>query len=173
MRHHANRYVTTPGFLQDWVANAQQASILQQHSTSRHILTAAVFVAAATQGQQAYLLQLQPRSDSLERHSTRQQSCPIKCYTVSWHVWWRKYMYQFSKFSLWFSMDLEVCLIEWYQKIVSAYDQKIPQSQTADNPMAPRGRATQPSRDTRKTIKQCNQLSRPHQDDCNTRIDIK
>ena len=28
---------------------------------------------------------------------------------------------------------------------------KIPQSQTADNPMAPQGRATQPSRDTRKT----------------------
>ena len=33
----------------------------------------------------------------------------------------------------------------------SQYDQKRPQSQTADNPMAPRGRATQPSRDTRKT----------------------
>ena len=30
-------------------------------------------------------------------------------------------------------------------KIVSEYDQEIPQSQTADNPMAPRGRATQPS----------------------------
>ena len=36
-------------------------------------------------------------------------------------------------------------------KIVSEYDQEIPQSQTADNPMTPRGRATQPSRDTRKT----------------------
>ena len=36
-------------------------------------------------------------------------------------------------------------------KIVSEYDQEIPQSQTADNSMAPRGRATQPSRDTRKT----------------------
>ena len=36
-------------------------------------------------------------------------------------------------------------------KIVSEYDQEIPQSQTADNPMAPRVRATQPSRDTRKT----------------------
>ena len=36
-------------------------------------------------------------------------------------------------------------------KIVSEYDQEIPQSQTADNPMAPRGRATQPSRNTRKT----------------------
>ena len=36
-------------------------------------------------------------------------------------------------------------------KIVSGYAQEIPQSQTADNPMAPRGRATQPSRETRKT----------------------
>ena len=36
-----------------------------------------------------------------------------------------------------------------YLKIVSEYDQEIPQSQTADNPVAPRGRATQPLRDTR------------------------
>ena len=35
--------------------------------------------------------------------------------------------------------------------IVSEYDQEIPQSQTADNPVALRGRAAQPSRDTRKT----------------------
>ena len=35
--------------------------------------------------------------------------------------------------------------------IVSEYDQEIPQSQTADNPVAPRGKAAQPSRDTRKT----------------------
>ena len=34
---------------------------------------------------------------------------------------------------------------------VSEYDQEIPQSQTADNPVAPRGRAAQPSQDTRKT----------------------
>ena len=58
-------------------------------------------------------------------------------------------------------------------KIVSEYDQEIPQSQNADNPAAPRGRAAQPSRDTRKTIKQSIQLSLPHQDDCNTRMDIK
>ena len=38
-------------------------------------------------------------------------------------------------------------------KIVSEYDQEIPQSQTADNPMAPRGRAAQPSQDTMKTNK--------------------
>ena len=36
-------------------------------------------------------------------------------------------------------------------EIVSEYDQEIPQSQTADNPTAPRGRAAQLSRDTRKT----------------------
>ena len=33
----------------------------------------------------------------------------------------------------------------------SEYDLEIPQSQTADNPLAPQGRAAQPSRDTRKT----------------------
>ena len=33
----------------------------------------------------------------------------------------------------------------------SEYDQEIPQLQTADKPMAPRGRATQPSQNTRKT----------------------
>ena len=36
-------------------------------------------------------------------------------------------------------------------KIVSEYDQEIPQSQTAEKPIAPRGRARQQSRDTRKT----------------------
>ena len=36
-------------------------------------------------------------------------------------------------------------------KLVSEYDQEIPQSQTADNPVAQRGRAPQPSQDTRKT----------------------
>ena len=39
----------------------------------------------------------------------------------------------------------------WNGKIVSEYDQEIPQSQTADNPVAPRGRAAQPSQDTKKT----------------------
>ena len=32
-----------------------------------------------------------------------------------------------------------------YKKIVSEYDQEMPQAQTADNPVAPRGRAAQPS----------------------------
>ena len=56
----------------------------------------------------------------------------------------------------------------------SEYDQEILQSQTADKPMAPPERATQQSRDTRKTkFQQSNQLSLPHQDDCKTRMDIK
>ena len=37
-------------------------------------------------------------------------------------------------------------------KLVSEYDQEIPQSQTADNPMAPRGRATQASATRDRTI---------------------
>ena len=36
-------------------------------------------------------------------------------------------------------------------KIESEYDQEVPQSQTADNPVAPRGRVAQTSRDTKKT----------------------
>ena len=36
-------------------------------------------------------------------------------------------------------------------KIVSEYDQKIPQSQTADKRMTPRGRPAQQPRYTRKT----------------------
>ena len=43
------------------------------------------------------------------------------------------------------------CLEIILSKIVSEYDQDIPQSQTADNPVAPRVRAALPSRDTRKT----------------------
>ena len=45
------------------------------------------------------------------------------------------------------------CALNVYiaSKIVSEYDQEIPQSQTADYPVAPQGRAAQPSRDTRKT----------------------
>ena len=50
-------------------------------------------------------------------------------------------------------------------KIVSEYDQKIPQSQTADNPMAPRGRAAHPHETPGRQIKQSNQPSLPHQDE--------
>ena len=46
--------------------------------------------------------------------------------------------------------ELQVFLLTDNKKN-SEYDQEIPQSQTIDNPMALRGRAAQPSRDTRKT----------------------
>ena len=68
--------------------------------------------------------------------------------------------------------SIQILYFDDILKIVIECDQEIPQSQTADNPVAPRGRAAQPSRDTPKTIKQSNQLSLPHQDDCNTRMDI-
>ena len=44
--------------------------------------------------------------------------------------------------------DTVLCL---EAKLLSKYDQEIPQSQTADKPMAPQRRATQQSRDTKKT----------------------
>ena len=48
--------------------------------------------------------------------------------------------------------DTEAAFLDLHLSIiVSEYDQEIPQSQTADNPVEPRGRAAQPSRDTRKT----------------------
>ena len=49
------------------------------------------------------------------------------------------------------AQSLLTVTLDYKPKIVSEYDQEIPQSQTADNPVAPRGRAAQPSRDTRKT----------------------
>ena len=42
-------------------------------------------------------------------------------------------------------------MFAYIAKIVSEYDQEVPQLQTTDKPMTPRGRATQQSRDTRKT----------------------
>ena len=56
-----------------------------------------------------------------------------------------------SKLLIWTAWH--ICSRRPAAKIVSEYDQEIPQSQTADNPVAPRGRAAQPSRDTRKTNK--------------------
>ena len=47
--------------------------------------------------------------------------------------------------------NLNVIFVPDPFKIVSEYDQEITQSQTADNHVEPRGRAAQPSRDTRKT----------------------
>ena len=50
-----------------------------------------------------------------------------------------------------FSDHTHLLFFIYYSKILNEYDQEIPQSQTSDNPMALRGRATQPSRDTRET----------------------
>ena len=56
-------------------------------------------------------------------------------------------------------------------KIASEYDQEIPQSQTTmwHREEEPLNHHEAPGRQ----IKQSNQLSLPHQDDCNTRMDIK
>ena len=48
---------------------------------------------------------------------------------------------------------LWLCSHSTSRQKVSKYGLEIPQSQTADNPMAPRGRPAQPSWDTRKTNK--------------------
>ena len=56
------------------------------------------------------------------------------------------------------------------KSIVSEYDQEISQSQTTWH------RAEEPlnhHETTGRQIKQSNQLSLPHQDDCNTRMDMK
>ena len=49
------------------------------------------------------------------------------------------------RFSSIFESTISSMYIELNSKIVSEYDQEIPQSQTADNPMAPRGRAASQS----------------------------
>ena len=49
------------------------------------------------------------------------------------------------------SPEVLTCLTVPTAKIVSECHQEIPQSQTADNPVAAHGRAAQPPRDTRKT----------------------
>ena len=58
-------------------------------------------------------------------------------------------------------------------KIVSEYDQEIPQSQTADNHVAREEEQFNHHETPGRQIKQSNQLSLPHQDICNTRMDIK
>ena len=60
-----------------------------------------------------------------------------------------------------------------YLKLVSEYDQEIPQSQAADKPMhheeAPHNHQDTAGRQTKESY----QLSLPHQDDCKTRMKIK
>ena len=58
-------------------------------------------------------------------------------------------------------------------KIVSEYDQEIPQSQTADKPMASEEEPLNHHETPGRQIKQSNQLSLLHQDDCDTRMNKK
>ena len=53
------------------------------------------------------------------------------------------------------------------------YDQKIPQSKTTDKTMTPRGRDTNHHETPGRQTKQSDQPSLPHQDYCNTRMDLK
>ena len=55
----------------------------------------------------------------------------------------------------------------------SEYDQEIPQSQTAVYPWHREEEPLNHHETPGRQIKQSNQLSLPHQDDCNTRMDIK
>ena len=55
----------------------------------------------------------------------------------------------------------------------SEYDQEIPQSQTTDNPWHREEEPLNHHETPRRHIKQSNQPSLPHQDDCNTRMHIK
>ena len=64
-------------------------------------------------------------------------------------------------------------LIKQFMFKKSEYDHEIPQSQTADNHVAPKEEPLNHHETPRRQIKQSNQLSLPHQDDCNTRMDIK
>ena len=58
-------------------------------------------------------------------------------------------------------------------KKVSEYDQEIPQSQTAASPWHCEEEPLNYHETTGRQIKQSNQFSLPHQDDCNTRMAIK
>ena len=60
------------------------------------------------------------------------------------------------------------CLIRAHSKIVSEYDQEIPQSQTADNPWYREEEPLNHHETPGRQIKQSNQLSLPH-----TRMDMK
>ena len=64
-------------------------------------------------------------------------------------------------------------IFKYFSKIVSEYDQKIPQSQTADKPMAGEEEPLNHHETPWRQTKQSNQLSLPHQDDCKTWMDIK
>ena len=75
---------------------------------------------------------------------------------ISWFICSRRWC--FDKLGVFHANQTTLCLdphlnLGWgwcTVKIVSEYDQEIPQSQTADNPMAPRGRVTHRFKPSRK-----------------------
>ena len=58
-------------------------------------------------------------------------------------------------------------------KIVSEYDKEIPQSQTADTPWHREEKPLNHHKTSGRQIKQSNQLSLPHHDNCSTIMGIK
>ena len=70
-------------------------------------------------------------------------------------------------------MELSFNVEQLLWQIVSEYDQEIPQSQTADNRWHREEEPLNHPETPGRQIKSSNQLSLPHQDDCNTRMDIK
>ena len=58
------------------------------------------------------------------------------------------------------------------KKIVSEYDQEIPQSQPQTTPWHREEEPLNHHETPGRQIKQINQLSLPHQDDCNTRMNM-
>ena len=77
-------------------------------------------------------------------------TCILFCGSLTLHLALDRYSLSDSRL---------ICMEEKYEcnKIVSECDQEIPESQNADKPMTPRGRAIEPSLDTRKT----NQAKQP------------
>ena len=69
------------------------------------------------------------------------------------YIWWIPILYLGSSSLTFEKTALDIQSSVEPAKIVSVYDPEIPQSQTADKPVASWGRATQQSRDTRKTNK--------------------
>ena len=68
---------------------------------------------------------------------------------------------------------IEGSTLDLSTKIVSEYDQEIPQSQLQTTPWHREEEPLNHHETPERQIKQSNQLSLPHQDDCNTRMDIK
>ena len=66
------------------------------------------------------------------------------------------------------SLEPEQNCLTLMVKIVSEYDQEIPQSQTADNPMAPRGRAAQKPEIIFEKVEKLKSLKKKSTDDKNT-----